>query len=108
VFVAQREIKIVDRDSKITVVKPGEEVVGFESWDINARRAHLGLEWITEVGAGPKKLAPAQFKKSPPKPEEKKEQPSNVPDVAQNQCAKCARQFKSPKALKTHTTLAHK
>lgn len=116
-FIAQREIKVIGRDDKVVVFKPGEEIEGFDTWELNAQRSHLNLEWVKKVEGATKK-APSASPKAPekkapkkaPKVQDKKEQPVVEAPVAPAvvKCAACAKEFKTEKALKTHTTLAHK
>lgn len=52
-FVATKEIKVIDRKGKMTIFRPGDEVLGFEGWDEVPKRAHLNLEYVKEVKGKP-------------------------------------------------------
>ena len=86
-YVAQRELRVIDANGVVKRINPGEEVVGFDSWDIIPRRAHLSLEWVTKV--------------DDPTPE--------LPVFEEGfHCVECPRVFKSAKALKLHDKSAHR
>jgi hypothetical protein len=111
-FVAQKELKVVDRQDRVTIYKAGDEIPDFESWDIHARQAHINLEWVKETKGKVLPFKPVE------KPKKKKIKKS--PDVSAapttlkvveppaNTCQTCGKEFKSPKAVKTHATLAHR
>lgn len=46
-YIAQRDLK-VSRNGSLAIIKAGEPVVDFESWNLHAQRAHLNLEWVTK------------------------------------------------------------
>lgn len=52
-FVAVKELKLYDENRKMTVFRPGDEVIGFESWGEVPKRAHLNLEYVKEVKDAP-------------------------------------------------------
>lgn len=88
-YVAQRELKIVDANGVVKRINPGEEVVDFDSWDIVPRRAHLNLEWVTKV--------------EDPEPKE------DLPEFEEGfHCVECPKVFKSAKALKLHDKSVHR
>lgn len=87
-YVATRELKVVDRQDKVTIYHAGDVIPDFDKWDIHAYRAHINMEWVKIV----------------------EPLPVGEPQLAasSHQCDVCKREFKSEKALKTHNTLAHK
>lgn len=140
-YIAQRELKIVDRNTSVaTILKPGDEVTDFETWNIHAQRSHLNLEWVKKVEAAPKKSPPPSAplkKQAAPKAAAQKNEkaqvvkkasaseasmhttavgdrsneakaPESTPPLVLSKCSICPKEFKSEKALKTHTTVAHK
>lgn len=59
-YIAQRTIIDYDRSGKKLVYKPGDEVIGFESWNHSAKHYHIEKELVKLVEAKPaqKKAAP--------------------------------------------------
>lgn len=96
VYVAQRVLKEIDRDNKVTVYRPGEEIPDFDSWNIHARRAHLNLHWVTKEDRV-EDLEPEQELDFEPTDEDAK------PLV----CSKCKKEFKNEKGLRAHIGRAH-
>jgi hypothetical protein len=116
VYIAERKIKNVDRNDKVTVYNPGDEIKDFGTWNIHAQRAHLNMQWVTtrekpvEVQAEPKKKP--KKKPKPPKPEGEEPAPEQPLEFAESEelwaCGQCdKKEFKSSKALKIHLKKAH-
>lgn len=108
-FIALRELKVAERGNpKVTLIRPGEEVPNFDKWDHAVKMAHLNLEYVQEVEAkSEKKASPTSApKKAPAKPVQTLKKAA--PKTEKFRCEEHGKDFKSAKALKTHTTLAHK
>lgn len=100
-YVAQRELKVVPRGietKEFKIYRPGDEIPDFEDWDVVIQKAHLNLEYVVKVDDANKKPAVA--------PKAVKHEVAAGIELTCNLCP--GKQFKSAKALKTHTTLAHK
>lgn len=114
-FVANRELKVISRglDPVTTVYKAGDVIPDFAKWPEVPRRAHLNMEWVSKVKeedlvaqpkeAGSKKKASKKVTVGSVKKTEAVKQEAET-----FECPLDGKTFKSPKALKTHTTLAHK
>lgn len=97
-YVACRELKVSVRgQSALTVLKPGDEVKGFEKWDYSVQQAHLNMEWVKKVQDGRDATVKASEVVTPS--EDKTE-------VAWT-CSHCNKPFKRQRDLKSHVTLKH-
>lgn len=123
-FIATRQLKVVDKQNRVTIFKPGDPVIGFENWSYSVQKAHINLEWVRrekdDFVAGPsekprpaaklptKKKAPAPKKPKPepvskPKPEPEKE----VLPAEEFKCSLCPKSAATLRALKIHAKMAH-
>lgn len=104
VYVAQRVIKKVDRDCKVTIYRPGDEIEDFASWNIHARRAHLNMHLVTKED----KVIAVEPRPIEPEPEEELDfEPDPDAESESVKCGHCSREFKSKTALKVHIRRAH-
>jgi hypothetical protein len=121
-FVAQRELKVSKIGSdKMTVYHPGDVIPDFDKWPEQAKRSHINLEWViksktqseskdaSKLAATPpiskSSKASSSKAKPAPKPETKK---ASAPKLDLFRCHLCPKEFKSPRAVNVHATLAHK
>lgn len=125
-WIANRKLKVVPPGAtKAVMLSPGDEVVGFDDWGEVPKRAHLNMDWVRKVEGKAKatkanKSEVGKTMETDQKPPvtpvgSTQDNPNPTGEVAKVQsqsaefkCEKCQKSFKSPKAVKTHTTLAHK
>lgn len=97
-YVAVRELK-VGTPKGLVIIKPGQEIPDFEKWNEVAKRANINMGFVKEV-AGMSTGTPS------PSVSAKVEVKAQSPGILG--CNKCQKTgFKTPRALKTHVTLAH-
>lgn len=94
VYLAQRDLRVVDRENNITVYHFNEEIPNFETWNIVSQRSHLELQWV--------------IRKQKEELEEDLEKEIKKETLDLFRCHKCMKEFNTHKGLEIHFGRAHK
>jgi hypothetical protein len=98
-YVANRVIKYIDRESNVTVFKPGDVIPGFEDWNIHSRRAHLSLEWVLPSEKSIEAASETVRMEEGPEAAQKSDSLA---------CGACGKRFQSTRAVGVHFSKKHR
>lgn len=114
-YVARRELKVIDRNDNVTMYKPGDVIPDFATWPEVPRRAHLNMNYVEQVQDAPKKtkapketVLPVSQHQQPVAAPTQAPQPEAEPAILK--CALCgdsSKPFKSQKGLNSHVKIVH-